>query len=169
MAYCVQEQSHTVSSVSFNTPVADVLLSATRVTVKTATTVTVTTIFSTTASVRCLVVASGTTIANSASIMTSSLSSVALVANGGEPHTVTFGGLSKGTVYDAYCTQSSLSLPAPTTFTSLDFVEQPSVTYIGSKQVTISMKVAQIGNLSCMAVGNGDSIPSANDIVSIGK
>ena len=29
------------------------------------------------------------------------------------------------------------------------------------------MKVAQTGNLSCMAVANGDSIPSANDIVSI--
>ena len=95
-AYCVQEQSHTVSSISFNTPVANAILSATRVIHKTATTVTVTTIFSTTASARCLVVASGTTIANSASVMTSSSASIALTAPGGEPYIVTLGGLSKG-------------------------------------------------------------------------
>ena len=103
---------------------------------------------------------------NSSYVMSHSEASTSLLAVKGELFALTIHGLQNGSSYGAYCAQDGI-LSNIVHFNTSSFVEQPSVTYISSKQVTISMKVAQTGNLSCMAVANGDSIPSANDIVSI--
>ena len=168
-AYCVQEQSHTVSSVEFSTSVSlDIIIEPTIVLAKTATTVTLRTVFSSTANAQCLVVPTGTTVVDSASLISNGASTPATIAQSGEAYVVTFTGLTKATSYDAYCTQSAVTLPSPVMFDSVDFETMPFVSHVTSTKVTLTMSVTQTGDLSCMVTDN-DPAPSSSDILSSGS